>query len=196
MLSIDLDETRCNGCGLCADFCPVSVFEMAELHGRNLPVPVRLQECWACDTCVGQCPTGALRVVQPAAGICETPAPIATAPSTVRVRMLDLASPSPTPRPLQSVTIDLSVYYDENNNSAPDASEGVVGVSVRILNGLDNTLLGQSFTDGGGHANLTVSAPGDVRVSVPYLGYNQVVRAPGKSLTIRLSPMRLPSLIP
>jgi hypothetical protein len=41
-----------------------------------------------------------------------------------------------------------------------------------------------------------VSAPGDVRVSVPYLGYNQVVRAPGKSLTIRLSPMRLPSLIP
>src|SRR5512136_1273003 len=78
MLSIDLDEMRCNGCGLCADFCPVSVFEMADIHGRNLPVPVRLQECWACDTCVGQCPTGALRVVQPAAGICETPAPIAT----------------------------------------------------------------------------------------------------------------------
>jgi len=126
----------------------------------------------------------------------STPAPSATAPSTVRVRTLDLAPPSPTPRPLQSVTIDLTVYYDENNNSAPDANEGVVGVSVRILNGLDNTLLGQSFTDGGGHANLTVAAPGDVRVSVPYLGYNQVVRSPGKSLTIRLSPMRLPSLIP
>jgi len=76
MLSIDLDEMRCNGCGLCADFCPVSVFEMAAIHGRNLPVPVHLQECWACDTCVGQCPTGALRVVQPAAGTGETPAPI------------------------------------------------------------------------------------------------------------------------
>src|SRR5512136_1787033 len=65
MLSIDLDEMRCNGCGLCADFCPVSVFEMADVHGRSLPVPVHLQECWACDTCVGQCPTGALRIVQP-----------------------------------------------------------------------------------------------------------------------------------
>src|SRR5512136_1623658 len=75
MLSIDLDEARCNGCGLCADFCPVSVFEMADRHGRSIPVPVRLQECWACDTCVGQCPTGALRVVQPATGVDQTPAP-------------------------------------------------------------------------------------------------------------------------
>ena len=163
--------------------------------GSNLPYGQRVP--WPVTPLpAGYVATSVAAVATPLSSATGTPAPIATAPSTVRVRMLDLASPSPTPRPLQSVTIDLSVYYDENNNSAPDASEGVVGVSVRILNGLDNTLLGQSFTDGGGHANLTVSAPGDVRVSVPYLGYNQVVRAPGKSLTIRLSPMRLPSLIP
>ncbi len=158
-------------------------------YGQRVPWPVT-------PLPAGYVATSVAAVATPPSSATGTPAPSATAPSTVRVRMLDLASPSPTPRPLQSVTIDLSVYYDENNNSAPDASEGVVGVSVRILNGLDNTLLGQAFTDGGGHANLTVAAPGDVRVSVPYLGYNQVVRAPGKSLTIRLSPMRLPSLIP
>jgi uncharacterized protein (DUF169 family)/NAD-dependent dihydropyrimidine dehydrogenase PreA subunit len=65
MLSIDLDQARCNGCGLCADFCPVSVFDMQRVDDRVLPLPARLEDCWACDTCVGQCPTGALRVVQP-----------------------------------------------------------------------------------------------------------------------------------
>ncbi len=69
MLSIDLDRARCTGCGLCADFCPVSVFEIVDVDGHTLPVPVRLHDCWACETCVGQCPTGALRVVQPSAPV-------------------------------------------------------------------------------------------------------------------------------
>jgi hypothetical protein len=103
---------------------------------------------------------------------------------------------------MQPVTVELSVYYDENNNRAPDASEGVAGLSVRALNAQNNELLGQAFTDTAGHTRLTVAAPGEVRVSVPYLGYNQAVRLPGKShpegtaLTIRLAPLRLPSLIP
>jgi hypothetical protein len=119
-----------------------------------------------------------------------------TPAAPVRVRPLQLLPPTPTPKPMQSVTIDLSVYYDENNNRAPDASEGVAGLSVRVLNSLNNELLGQSFTDVYGHTSLTVAAPGEVRVSVPYLGYNQAVKPPGKALTIRLAPMRLPSLIP
>jgi uncharacterized protein (DUF169 family)/NAD-dependent dihydropyrimidine dehydrogenase PreA subunit len=64
MLEIQLDEQRCDGCGLCEAFCPVSVFDMQEEDGRRLPVAVRAADCWACDTCVGQCPTGALRVVE------------------------------------------------------------------------------------------------------------------------------------
>ena len=161
------------------------------LYGQRVPWPVTPLPAGYVATSVA-----AVATPQSAAGTPTISATAQSTQSTVRVRTVDLASPSPTPRPLQSITIDLTVYYDENNNSAPDANEGVVGVSGRILNSLDNTLLGQAFTDGGGHANLTVSAPGDVRVSVPYLGYNQVVRSPGKSLTIRLSPMRLPSLIP
>jgi uncharacterized protein (DUF169 family)/NAD-dependent dihydropyrimidine dehydrogenase PreA subunit len=64
MPEIELDVQRCNGCGLCEDFCPVNVFEMVEAGGRLLPSPVRAEDCWACDTCVGQCPSGALRVVE------------------------------------------------------------------------------------------------------------------------------------
>jgi len=65
MLQIEIDQVRCNGCGTCADFCPVSVFEMQGRDGDRRPAPLRIEDCWGCDTCVGQCPTGALRVVQP-----------------------------------------------------------------------------------------------------------------------------------
>lgn len=64
MPEIQFAAERCTGCGLCVDFCPVNVFEMAEAGGRPLPDAVRAADCWACDTCVGQCPTGALRVVE------------------------------------------------------------------------------------------------------------------------------------
>jgi uncharacterized protein (DUF169 family)/NAD-dependent dihydropyrimidine dehydrogenase PreA subunit len=64
MPEIQLAEERCNGCGLCEAFCPVSVFDMQEIRGHLFPVAVRVEDCWACDTCVGQCPTGALRVVE------------------------------------------------------------------------------------------------------------------------------------
>ena len=69
MIEIELDERICSGCGLCVDLCPVSVFDMTEVNGRKLPRPTRAQDCWACETCVGQCPTGAIRIE-------ETPAPI------------------------------------------------------------------------------------------------------------------------
>ncbi|NTW28452.1 MAG: 4Fe-4S dicluster domain-containing protein [Coriobacteriia bacterium] len=64
MPAIELDIARCTGCGLCEAFCPVSVFDMEEIDGRTLPVAARPEECWACDTCVGQCPVGALHVTE------------------------------------------------------------------------------------------------------------------------------------
>jgi hypothetical protein len=56
--------------------------------------------------------------------------------------------------------------------------------------------LGHVFTDQFGHARLMVAAAGQVRLSVPYLGYNEAIRAPGEAMTIRLAPLQLPGLIP
>lgn len=92
--------------------------------------------------------------------------------------------------------MELTVYYDENNNRAADPGEGVSGLSVRVLDGLTNRVLGQAFTDESGYARLSVAATGAVRLSVPYLGYNEPVRPPGRALELRLPPLRLPSLIP
>ncbi len=121
-----------------------------------------------------------------------TPTP---APPAVVVRPFSLASPTPTPR-LETVTIQLSIYYDQNNNRAPDMAEGVAGVSVRVLDGLSNRELGQTFTDARGYAMLAVPAGGVVRASVSYLGYNETVKPPGKELSIRLNALTLPSIIP
>ncbi len=125
-----------------------------------------------------------------------TPTPSATPTVAVQVRPFSLVPPTATPKPLQSITLDVTIYYDGNNNQAPDASEGVVGVDVRALDSISNKVLGQAFTDPYGHARLTVAAAREVRLSVPYLGYNQAVRPPGKELIIRLAALQLPSLIP
>jgi hypothetical protein len=114
----------------------------------------------------------------------------------VQVQSFSLAPPTGTPRPLQSVTLDVTIYYDANNNQAPDGEEGVTGIDVRALDGTSNQVLGQAFTDAYGHARLTVATADQVRLSVPYLGYNQAVRPPGKELVIRLAALQLPSLIP
>ncbi len=124
------------------------------------------------------------------------PSPTTTATPVIRIRYLDTRVPTSTPEPLFSVNIGIQVYYDQNNNHAPDADEGIAGISVRVLDSQNNRLLAHVFTNNDGYAAITVAAPQAVRVSVPYLGFNKQVRSPGDTLNIRLAPLRLPSLIP
>ncbi len=67
MPEVDIDLSRCNGCGLCVDFCPVEVFDLIPTNGagsRKVTQATRQENCWACDTCVGQCPSGAIRIIE------------------------------------------------------------------------------------------------------------------------------------
>jgi hypothetical protein len=114
----------------------------------------------------------------------------------VAVRSYSLTPPQPTPPPLQPLDIEVTIYYDENDNRAPDVSEGVAGVSVRVLDATANRLLAQTFTDSQGHAGLSLSTAGKVRLSISYLGYSKEVRPPGSVLEVRLPALHVPSLIP
>lgn len=123
--------------------------------------------------------------------------PFGTPTPEVQVRSISVPGiPTPTLPPMKLVTIGVNIFYDENNNRAPDASEGVSGISIRILDGANNGMLDQTFTNSQGYAALTVTTVGKVRLSIPYLGYNQSMEPPGQEVSIRLAPLRLPSLIP
>ncbi len=49
----------CKGCGICIAFCPQNVFEA---NGRGRPVPVRAEDCTACELCAKRCPDMAIAV--------------------------------------------------------------------------------------------------------------------------------------
>ncbi len=78
---IELDAHRCTGCGLCEAFCPTAVFEMQEHDGALIPVAVRPEDCWGCETCVGNCPVDALSVTVLTEEACAEP--VSTEPPRV-----------------------------------------------------------------------------------------------------------------
>jgi len=65
MADVKVDWKKCNGDGVCADVCPVSVFELQDLpehKDSKKSVPVRKQDCILCMACVSSCPTQAIEV--------------------------------------------------------------------------------------------------------------------------------------
>ena len=51
-------ETRCTGCGVCAEVCPTDCLEM----DGPLPWLPRPGDCISCGLCVAICPVEALRL--------------------------------------------------------------------------------------------------------------------------------------
>ncbi|MDR3052717.1 MAG: DUF169 domain-containing protein [Coriobacteriales bacterium] len=72
---IEIDHAACTGCGLCVAFCPVDVFEQAPgalnadqhpccaAERPGIPLVAAPELCWGCETCAGQCPAQAIRVI-------------------------------------------------------------------------------------------------------------------------------------
>jgi uncharacterized protein (DUF169 family)/NAD-dependent dihydropyrimidine dehydrogenase PreA subunit len=64
MPEVRVDHDRCHGCGMCVDFCPVDVFELAPVQNGYVARVLHMEDCWACDTCVGQCSENAIQVIE------------------------------------------------------------------------------------------------------------------------------------
>jgi NAD-dependent dihydropyrimidine dehydrogenase PreA subunit len=58
VVTLQLDETRCNGCGMCVKVCPHEVFE---LSGKKAHL-IRRDYCMECGACEINCPEGAISV--------------------------------------------------------------------------------------------------------------------------------------
>ncbi len=107
-----------------------------------------------------------------------------------------LATPTPAPDDDGSasrfVPITLLVYYDANDDHQPGAGEGIAGVSAQAYSVTDNQLLAQGFTGEDGQVDFTVSAKGSIRISVPFLGFNQLVTGESASIYLRIPPQSSP----
>jgi NAD-dependent dihydropyrimidine dehydrogenase PreA subunit len=71
-----VDETKCSGCGLCVEICPMDVFRMkiqvdvfsqsqnsfARISKASIAYP---EDCMACFTCELKCPVHAISVGYP-----------------------------------------------------------------------------------------------------------------------------------
>jgi hypothetical protein len=120
-----------------------------------------------------------------------TPKPVTPTP-TPGLTVRTLATPTPAPVVTAGPTfvpVSLLIYYDGNQDGQPGAGEGIAGISVQAYEAASGQLLGQGFTDNVGALELTVSAQGPVRVSVPFFGFSQLLTSDGGSVYLRVPSM-------
>ncbi len=138
-----------------------------------------------------------------AGGTLPTSTPTATLIPASSIELL-AAPPSPQPTateiPIQVVSVSIVMGYDENANGVLDVSEGVRGISVRLVEMGTNNVLAHTFTDERGFAQLQASTNSPVLLVVPYFGESWTVQPHGsgttETFTLLLSPGNQPGLIP
>ncbi len=64
MPRITIDQEKCVGAGKCARVCPKGhlVYGVVKVNGQKKCVVKDSRYCLGCTTCIGSCPTGAIRV--------------------------------------------------------------------------------------------------------------------------------------
>lgn len=56
----DINYSKCDGCGICEDICPLDVFRFDEK--KKTPFIKYLSDCMACFLCETECPQKAIYV--------------------------------------------------------------------------------------------------------------------------------------
>ena len=63
MADVKVDWNKCSGAGICAQVCPMNVYDMVDSGGGKMKAkPERATDCIMCLVCVNSCPEGAITV--------------------------------------------------------------------------------------------------------------------------------------
>ncbi len=139
----------------------------------------------------------------------EFPSPVPT-PTPIDLSFLTPLPPTPAviniqPLPTstavsgstQSLTVNVTLYYDGNSNFMPEQTEGITDAAVALYDNATGGLIAFGYTNEAGMAQFSnIEAGGAVRVDVPFLNYSQVVLASNSEILIRVAPQPLPIGIP
>jgi hypothetical protein len=109
--------------------------------------------------------------------------------------------PLPTQTPVgageQIASVNITLYYDENENFTPEATEGIVDVAVALYDNSSGRLIQFGNTNEAGALNFgSIAISGAVRIEVPFLNYSQIVLGPSSNILLRVAPQPLPNRIP
>jgi hypothetical protein len=156
--------------------------------------------------------------IPPGGGTIFTPTPIPTLvyptpfPTPTPINPADFI-PTPAPPPMvtvqplptatsvsgggQTVSIQVTIFFDANNNFLPELTEGIMGVDVALFDNATGDLLSYGQTNEAGIIHFQgIQAAGTVRIIVPYLNYNQIITQATDEVLIRVAPGTLPIGIP
>ena len=110
--------------------------------------------------------------------------------------------PLPTATPLGSgagaeLTVNVTLYYDENGNFMPELTEGIWDTAVALYENSSGELLAFGYTNEAGLIRFdSIAMTGAVRVVVPFLNYTQIVTGDSANILVRVAPQPLPVGIP
>lgn len=115
---------------------------------------------------------------------------VAASPTpTPNIQVVPLPTSTPLPVSGREVSFNLTVYYDANLNFSPDLTEGVEDVGVAIHDAATNELLAFGYTGENGSVRFSALAvSGTIRISIPFLQFNQVTTGDSDVL-IRVAPI-------
>ena len=57
-MSINIDQSKCIGCGKCHDVCPGTLIKINADKKAFIKYP---KDCWGCTSCIKECPVHAIR---------------------------------------------------------------------------------------------------------------------------------------
>ena len=137
----------------------------------------------------------------------QFPSPTPFDPSSIFLTLTPAPPPQVVINPLPTATpeaggsleatVNVTIYYDGNNNYLPELTEGIVDVAVALYDNTTGQLLAFGYTNETGSIHFeNITAMGALRVSVPYLNYSQVVFGDVSNIFLRVSPQQLPGAIP
>lgn len=123
-----------------------------------------------------------------------TPSPTATPPA---VQFQPLPTSTPASGGPRDVLINVTLYYDTNNNFMPDPNEGIQDVAIALYENSSGRLLAFGNSNEMGMVTFdSITASGPVRVVVPFLNYSQVVVGGQANIMLRIAPQPLPIGVP
>ena len=62
LADVKVDLVKCIGAGVCAEVCPMNVYDMVDIDGKKKAQATRAQDCILCMACVNGCPAAAITV--------------------------------------------------------------------------------------------------------------------------------------